>query len=373
MQFTRNMTTADEVPAITGLDASAVALFTVYTIRNDAGRVAAGHIEFDVNHRFPDATEFTGLHIHDAALGVNGPVRQDSGISGNTSVNSETGFGNISRRTNIVDGTALDSLNSLVADPTRHYINLHTRVNPGGAVRAQMGAARSGRPAVGAVVNAADNTATAAPGGLISIYGARFANVTTDLSGWGGGLVPNSLNGVSVEIEGRRAPLLFVSDTQINAQVPLETTVGVKQVVVRVNDEASDPASLTVAAAAPALFSHPGGAIVVRNNDFSLIGAENPARAGDILVIYLTGLGQTTPALLTGALGPSAAPFANAGTTTVTIGGQAAEVIYSLASPGFIGLYQVAIRVPAGVTPGNVPVIVRVGAAASNPANIALQ
>ena len=260
MQFSKNMTPAEEVPPIAGLDASAAALFTAYTIRNDEGRVAAGHIVFDVNHRFVDATEFTGLHIHDAALGVNGPVRQDSGISGTAAVMSATGFGNISRRTNIVDGAALDSLNSLVSDPTRHYINLHTRVNGGGAVRAQMGAPRSGRPAIGAVVNsAADSVSSSAPGGLVSIFGARFANVATDWSGWTGATVPTSLNGVSVEIEGRRAALLFVSDSQINAQVPLETTSGAKQVVVRVNDEASDPASLTVATAAPAMFTHPGG------------------------------------------------------------------------------------------------------------------
>ena len=44
---------------------------------------------------------------------------------------------------------------------------------------------------------------------------------------------------------------------------------------------------------------------------------------------------------------------------TVTIGGQNANVVYSIASPGFPGLYQVAVTMPSGVPPGNAPVILR--------------
>jgi uncharacterized protein (TIGR03437 family) len=371
MQFSVNLSPANEVPPIEGLDASAPAVFTAHTIRNDDGRVAAGHIVFDVNHRFPATAEFTGLHIHDAMAGANGPVRLDSGISGTSSVTSETGFGNISRRANIVSGTALDSLNSLVMDPTRHYLNLHTRANPGGAVRAQMSGPRTGAPQIGAVVSASTAVDASAPLGLISIFGARFANVTTDLSGWRGASVPTSLNGVTVNVDGRPAPLLFVSDTQINAQVPAETTSGAKQVTVQVGDQTSAPASLTIAASAPAVFTYTGGAVVVKNADFSLVTAENPARAGDILVIYLTGMGQTSPATATGAL-PSGDPFAYTVTPTVTIGGQNAEVIYSLASPGYLGLNQIAVRTPA-VAAGNAAVVVRAGDRTSNSANIVVR
>jgi uncharacterized protein (TIGR03437 family) len=110
---------------------------------------------------------------------------------------------------------------------------------------------------------------------------------------------------------------------------------------------------------------------VVKNADFSLVTAENPARAGDILVIYLTGMGQTTPATATGALA-SGDPFANTVTPTVTIGGQNAEVIYSLASPGYLGLNQIAVRTPA-VAAGNAAVVVRAGDRTSNSANIVVR
>ena len=57
---------------------------------------------------------------------------------------------------------------------------------------------------------------------------------------------------------------------------------------------------------------------------------------------------------------------------TATIGGKPAAVVYSIASPGFAGLYQVAVTVPAGVT-GNVALVITGGAAASNSVTIAVQ
>jgi uncharacterized protein (TIGR03437 family) len=368
MTFNVNMTPAEEVPPIANLEASAPAGVTLYTLRDDTGRVIGGHVVYDVNHRFPENTQFTGLHIHDNVAGQNGPVTLNSGLAAATTPVSATGFGNLNFRFNVFEGQALTSLNSLVADPTKHYLNLHTTTNAGGAVRAQMAAPRTGRPAVGAIVSAAGAVDAAAPTGLISLFGARFANVSTDLSGWAGASVPTTLNGVTVTIDGRAAPLLFVSDTQINAQLPAETTAGTKAVTVRVNDETSDAGSVTVATGAPALFTYPGGAIVVKNSNFSLITADNPAASGEILVIYLTGMGQTSPALRTGVVAPGDT-FARTTNPTVTIGGQNAEVIYSIASPGFLGLNQIAVRMPTGVT-GNVPVVVRVGDRSSNSANI---
>jgi uncharacterized protein (TIGR03437 family) len=69
---------------------------------------------------------------------------------------------------------------------------------------------------------------------------------------------------------------------------------------------------------------------------------------------------------------PPANGFNNTGTVSVTIGGQNAPVIYSIASPGFAGLYQTAVTVPGGVT-GSARVVLTAGGAASNPVNIAVQ
>jgi uncharacterized protein (TIGR03437 family) len=237
-----------------------------------------------------------------------------------------------------------------------------------------MGGARSTPPAVSAIVNAAGDSAltSVAPGSLITLFGANLAMLSTSLNGWQGTRVPISLNGMEVTIGGRRAPLLFVGEGQINAQVPFETTAGVQPVIVRSAGAASGAFNLMVAAAAPGLFTHSGGAIVVRNENFSLITADNPAVAGDVLVLYTTGLGQTTPPLETGVLAPLS-PLSLAGPLALSVGGRDAEVFAPAAAPNFLGLYQIAFRLPAGLSAGSHPVLVRMGSAQSNTAPIAVR
>jgi uncharacterized protein (TIGR03437 family) len=353
--FPVNMLPSNEVPPVTSLDASAQAVMHLRTLRNEAGAAEALWFAFDVNYRFPGETDFTGLHIHEGAAGVNGPVRIDSGITGATSILSATGFGNIFLTGVVNAEAAMTTLNSLLASPESAYLNLHTRVNPGGAVRAQLAPARTARPVMGAVTSAVFDPAltTVAPGGLMSLYGANLTKQPTDLSGWSGVNVPTSMNGVSVTIGGKSAPLIFLSDSQINAQVPVDVTAATtgQPVVVRTASGESTPINATVNAEAPAIFiTGSGDGIVVRNGDFSLIGADNPAVAGDILVVFSTGLGQTTPPIETGRVVEG---IRNTAPVAVTMGGQPAAVIYSIASPGFIGLYQTAIRVPPGLAAGN--------------------
>jgi uncharacterized protein (TIGR03437 family) len=62
----------------------------------------------------------------------------------------------------------------------------------------------------------------------------------------------------------------------------------------------------------------------------------------------------------------------NTAAVSVTIGGQDAPVIYSIASPGFAGLYQTAVKVPAGVS-GTATLVLKMGAASSNTVNLAVQ
>jgi uncharacterized protein (TIGR03437 family) len=121
---------------------------------------------------------------------------------------------------------------------------------------------------------------------------------------------------------------------------------------------------------APAIFFYPVPAIL-KNVNYSLVSATNPARAGDVLLVYATGLGKTTPANRTGALSANDS-FAQTAPVTATIGGKPAAIVYSIASPGFAGLYQVAVTVPSGVT-GNVPLVIIAGAATSNSVTIAVQ
>lgn len=373
MTFQVPMSPANEVPPVTNLEASGQALVSIRALRSEAGTIEAGYAVFDVNYRFPGAVDFTGLHIHDGLAGANGPVRLDTGITGAASVARATGFGNLTGRVLVNSALGLASLNSLAVHPERHYLNLHTRVHPGGAIRGQLAEARTLNPVVTGAATVGSHLAAAAPGGLLSIYGLDLVKVASDLGGWSGSTLPVLLNGVEVSIGGRAALLLYVSPGQLNVQVPFETEPGARPIVVRFDGTASQAAaSIQVASVAPFIFTYERGGIVVRNADFSLMTPENPAAAGDIVLIYSTGLGQTTPASATGK--PAAfPPAAETARVQVTIGGRAADVLYSIAAPGFVGLYQTAVRVPTGVTPGNARLSLSVSGVSSNETTVAIR
>jgi uncharacterized protein (TIGR03437 family) len=375
------MSPANEVPPIQGLNASGPAVVSVHTIRNADGSVAAGAVIFDVNYRFPGATPFTGLHIHDGRAGENGGVTINTGIGGSNTVVTDSGSGNIYRVVTVSTDAGMATLRSLVSNPENHYVNLHTSVNPGGAVRSQLAAANTASPVVTAAISAVSDPSitTVAPGGLMTVFGTGLVKVASDLLASGNGvMLPGSFNGTEVTIGGRTAPLLVVTPTYIVAQVPLDAGRGPQPVAVRnANGAAGATVNINVAGSAPALFFDANGGIFQKNSDFSIVTASNRARAGDIVLAYSTGLGVTSPALQSGQITPAPGAtntyYNTSSPVTVTVGGREARVIYSLASPGFAGLYQTAFEIPAGAGTGNVPVVLSIGGVRSNSVNISLQ
>jgi uncharacterized protein (TIGR03437 family) len=343
----------------------APANLTLYALRSEDGTIAAGTLLCDLQLRFAGAKQFLGLYVHDAAAGADGPIS----IKAAPDFSSDTGFGNYYGWTAPVLNLA--ALNDVEANPENHYANLHSVDSPGGLVRSQFGAAAP-RATIAAVIPANLDKAAAAvaPGGLVSIFGSNLAKVPADLSGWSGRRLPLALNGVKVTMGGMHAPLIYVSPNQVNAQAPLELGAGVQTVTVDNGSGSSAAFSVNVAAMAPAIFFYPSAA-VLKNANYSLLSSGNPAHAGDVLLVYATGLGQTTPASATGALS-AADTVAKTGNVTATIGGKAAAVVYSIASPGFAGLYQVAVTVPSGVT-GNVALQIAGGGASSNAVTIPVQ
>jgi len=133
------MSPSFEVPAI-NLDAEGAALVEVQVNRDpQTGAIVSGTVIFDVDYRFPSPVTITGLHIHSAAAGVNGPVVIDTGTSSPFTVADVT-RGNIFRVVEIpsTNATGIAALNGLFADPTQYYINMHTTANPGGIIRGQL-------------------------------------------------------------------------------------------------------------------------------------------------------------------------------------------------------------------------------------------
>ena len=175
---------------------------------------------------------------------------------------------------------------------------------------------------VGGIVDGAGFSLAPAPGGIFSIFGRNLASglVTASTTP-----LPLELGGVRVEVNGVAAPLYFVSPGQINAQMPYETAAGAA--TVRVGGISSE---VMVAAAAPAIFA--------------------AVRQGEVAVAYVTGLGPVSPAVATGSAAGFDVLSSSVATVTAAVGGVAAEVQFAGLAPGFIGLGQVNVVIPAGVS-----------------------
>jgi uncharacterized protein (TIGR03437 family) len=200
-----------------------------------------------------------------------------------------------------------------------------------------------------------------APGGLFSIYGTRLANTTAQV-----GVIPwpTELGGVRVTINGVPAPLIYVSPTQVNGQVPYETAPGTATLVITVGGT-SGQAAFQVAPASPGILIYGDNRAVAVNPNGSVNGPNAPVRPGEVVVMYLSGLGTTNPPVPTGAPAP-ASPLAQVNYTySITVGGRAAEAFYLGQTPGFPSLAQANFRVPA-LAPGDYPVVVTVNGVASN-------
>jgi uncharacterized protein (TIGR03437 family) len=231
----------------------------------------------------------------------------------------------------------------------------------------------SGSPRLsdGGAVNAASNRPGLSPGSLASIYGTGLATETRAATALP---LPTEMGGVTILINGRPAPLLFVSPGQINLQVPWETNTGNATIAGLAGGIPGNSIRAEVRSAAPGIFVLPGGAGVVTRPDNSLITAELPAAAGDVLIIYATGLGPVTQRIISGAPAPPN-PLAGVRDANISVrfGDVAAqEVFFAGLTPGFVGLYQVNVRVPPGIPAGaSTPLTVSAGSEASAPVSIA--
>jgi hypothetical protein len=126
----------DEVPAVTGLEASGKVLVTLDVTRDSVGNIASGTVMFDANFRFAEAVTLTGFHIHSGQAGENGLVVLNAGV---VSATDSDGMGRIVKIISLpTTETILDTLSGIIAHPQQYYVNLHTTLHPEGAVRGQL-------------------------------------------------------------------------------------------------------------------------------------------------------------------------------------------------------------------------------------------
>ncbi len=190
-----------------------------------------------------------------------------------------------------------------------------------------------------------------APGEYLGIFGTGLAAAAASPSGLP---LPLTLGNVQVLINNTAAPLNYVGPNQINALVPFATPVGTATVTVRNNGVNSNVVTVPVAATAPGIFSQSGTSIgagaIIHPADGSLVNAAKPASRGEIVSIYLTGLGAVTPAVADGAAAGASRTVAQ---PYVLVGGKVATVQYSGTAPTFAGLYQINIFIPSDAPLGS--------------------
>jgi uncharacterized protein (TIGR03437 family) len=227
-----------------------------------------------------------------------------------------------------------------------------------------------------------------AAGSYMAIYG-------TGLSGAGNASasslpLPTMLNGTQATMGGIPVPLLYASSGQVNGVVPQELGPNNSYPLVISNGTASTaPVMVLVKELQPGIYtvddSGSGPGIATDALTGQLIGAANPGHVSEYLTIYCTGLGplqgpngEVEP--INGAAAPANLIFQTTAKVTASLGGVSAPVLFSGLAPGFAGLYQVNVQVPAGITPGSaVPLVItatdlQTGATArSNEVTIAVQ
>ncbi len=200
-----------------------------------------------------------------------------------------------------------------------------------------------------------------APGQLVSLYGQELGPPEGGVSSAdSAGLLPTTLGGVRVTWNGVSAPLLFVRNDQINAQVPYELQGSRETTVVVTVDGASGTAvTLPAVALRPGLFPR------VFHPDGSVNSPATPAARGSVVVLYANGLGVTSPPSRTGAIARDNFP-PPAETPSLQIGGRNAEILFVGRAPGTIGVTQINARLPGDLDAGDAfPVILSIGGATS--------
>jgi uncharacterized protein (TIGR03437 family) len=219
-----------------------------------------------------------------------------------------------------------------------------------------------------------------APRSIASLYGTNLASAV--VSADAGPPLPYTLGDATITINGTAAVMFFVSPSQMNFQIPLTGLLGNQPLVItRGTQSTTIPVQLRNYS--PALFTNnaqgTGQASTTIAATGQLAGPLNtvpnarPAKQGEAISIYCTGLGDVSNRPALGAASPSNPLAATLVQPAVTVGGQTAQVLFSGLAPGFVGLYQVNVVVPTTVTPGAaVPISLTIGGVASNTATIAV-
>jgi uncharacterized protein (TIGR03437 family) len=231
------------------------------------------------------------------------------------------------------------------------------------------------RPAItgSSILNGASfRSGSVAPGEIVTIKGQNLGpQQPAGMELTASGVVSATLAGARVLFDGIAAPVIYAQAEQVSAVVPYAVGRGRNtQVQIEYKGITSDPVTIPVSAAAPGVFSVDSvgmGQGAILNQDGTPNSVANPASRGSTITLYGSGEGQTDPPGVDGAVAGNVLPTPLAA-VSVSIAGADAEVLYAGAAPGMVaGILQIKVRVPATVSPGDLPVLLTIGNASSQP------
>lgn len=203
--------------------------------------------------------------------------------------------------------------------------------------------------AAGSVLNAASYQPNLAPGTLAAIFGQGLAAANQD---------------TTVELDNVPAPVLAATGFQVNFAIPANVTPGAHSLRVT-SRYGSQEQAVQLAAVAPAIFLMGSGRGAVVNASGLLNTPTTPAQRGGVVVVYATGLGSLIPQ---GDLQVAE------NKVTATVGGATVDVLFAGAAPGFTGLNQINLRLPASIPPGiDLPLTIEQTGTRSQPVLVSIQ
>jgi uncharacterized protein (TIGR03437 family) len=266
----------------------------------------------------------------------------------------------------------LDNLYCMAYDPSNGVVVLFGGVLPGGGDLNdtwtwQGGPPPAPLPAITSVVSASGfgGFSAVAPGSWVEIYGSNLAPDTRQWAGsdFNGNDAPTSLDGVVVNIGGQKAFIDYISSSpgQVNAQLPSNIATGGQLGVTLTNSNGTSSAfNITVNSTEPGLLAPSSFAIGGKQYAVALLPdnatyvlptgaipgvASRPAQPGETITLYGIGFGAVSPNIPAGQIVGQANQLA--ASFQILFGQTAAQVAYAGLAPGFVGLYQFDVVVPA--------------------------